>query len=481
MPFLRTGTKIVGLGLNAIATALPGESHLSMSESAQPTMHSAKANPRNSGLGNLRLLPLLLLLTVAPALTGCSLVVFRSPFSAGAPSEPTPPSPTAIALPPVPVLQELDPSLPQEPSPELLAESWNAYRQRFIQEDGRVIDWEAESRSTSESQAYGMLRAVLADDPESFARTLQWAEDNLARLSSSQPNAPLSDQLWSWNWGKRGDRWVILDPNFAIDADIDAVTALILAAPKWDKPEYLDLAKLKLKDIWELSTYELGEQRYLLPGPKEAFVKGQEDDPSSNNLRLQLNPSYLAPYAFRLFAQVDPERDWLSLVESSYQVLEGASELSAKGLPGDWMEVTQAGTFQPITPPSRLTSRYSFDAYRVWWRVSIDAAWFDAPEARQYLSKYLEQFRQDWQQEQRIWAKYGLDGNPLVDYEVTSQYGMLYPAFKLVDPAIAAEMFQFKLLPRYQDGLWDDESAYYSQNLAWLGLFPWATISGTVR
>jgi len=417
------------------------------------------------------------------------------------------PSPSGAAAPkPEAVKQQLDPSLPTEPSPQLLTESWNAYRDRFIQADGRVIDWEAESRSTSESQAYAMLRAVLADDPDTFTRTLQWAEDNLARPSSSQPDAPLSDRLWSWNWGKRGDRWVVLDPNFATDGDIDAVTALIFAHRRWNKPEYLTLAKLKLKDIWELSTIQLGDQRYLLPGPKAAFVKPdgveakvkvenetesdlevnpaidtQVDNSSQTGDRLQLNPSYFAPYAFRIFASVDPERDWLSLVESSYRVLEGSSELSAQGLPSDWIEVNPDGTFQPITPPSRLSSRYSFDAYRVWWRISLDAMWFDAPEAHQYLTQHLSSFRQVWRQEQRILAQYDLKGEPLADYEATSQYGMLYPGFRLTNPKIAAELFQFKLLPRYNDGLWDDESAYYSQNLAWLGLFPFETFSETAR
>lgn len=379
---------------------------------------------------------------------------------------------TSIRPDPAPQKQQLNPNLPTEPSPELLQESWDTYRQRFIQEDGRVIDWEAESRSTSESQAYAMLRAVLADDPETFARTLEWAQDNLARPSSSQPGAPLKDQLWSWNWGMRAERWVVLDPNFATDGDIDAATALILAARRWNRPDYLALAQLKLKDIWQFSTATLGDQRYLLPGPQEAFVKGD---------RLQLNPSYLAPYAFRLFATVDPERDWSSLVSSSYQVLESSSELSALGLPSDWIEVTSAGNFQPITQPSKLNSRYSFDAYRVWWRVALDATWFDAPEAKQYLNDHLSSFRESWQQEQRILAQYNLAGEPLANYEATSQYGMLYPALKHIAPEIAAEMFQFKLLSSYKEGLWDDESAYYSQNLAWLGLFPFEVFSETVR
>ena len=55
-----------------------------------------------------------------------------------------------------------------------LKESWDAYRKRFIQADGRIIDWEAEEKSTSEGQAYALFRAVFVDDRESFDRTLKW-------------------------------------------------------------------------------------------------------------------------------------------------------------------------------------------------------------------------------------------------------------------------------------------------------------------
>jgi endoglucanase len=177
----------------------------------------------------------------------------------------------------------------------LLAESWTAYRKRFIQADGRVIDWEAESRSTSEGQAYAMLRAVIADDPETFALTLRWAETNLQRQDESK--IPI-DSLWAWKWGQdAGGKWGILDPNVASDADIDGITALILASRRWQRSNYLTLARTKLKDLWTKATITLpaDQKRYLLPGAAKLFQR---------NEKLKANPSYLAPYAFRLFAQV---------------------------------------------------------------------------------------------------------------------------------------------------------------------------------
>lgn len=362
--------------------------------------------------------------------------------------------------------------LPQEASAELLRESWEAYRQRFIQVDGRVIDWEAEARSTSESQAYAMLRAVLIDDPETFARTLRWGEDNLRRKQGDVP----TDNLWAWTWGQAEDEdeseWGILDQNFAIDADIDAATALILAARRWNQPDYLPLAQAKLADIWNLSTVEREGRRYLLPGPIEAFQKGD---------RLILNPSYYAPYAFRLFAQIDPERDWLALANGSYAFLNQIAADSPVGLPSDWIVLDPATqTLSPLTEAdaainntsSNLVTEYAFDAYRVWWRVALDEVWFGTPEATVFLDEHLDYMQQLWQEEGAIPARMTLAGEATVEYEATSQYGMLYAALRERSPQIAREMFQQKLFPRYQNGLWDDESAYYSQNLAWLGLFP---------
>ena len=63
-----------------------------------------------------------------------------------------------------------------------------------------------------------------------------------------------------------------------------------------------------------------------------------------------------------------------------------------------------------------------------------------------------------------------------MDYEATSQYAMLYAAMQLVEPGIAQELLVKKILPEYKQGIWGDQSAYYTQNLAWLGLLPPKTI-----
>lgn len=355
----------------------------------------------------------------------------------------------------------------------LLQQSWVAYRQRFIQADGRVIDREADDRSTSEGQAYAMLRAVMIGDRDVFDRSLQWAEQNLQRTSNGQR----TDSLWAWKWGRtsKGD-WTIIDGNFASDADIDAITALILAARRWRNPAYLTLAKTKLQDLWNLSTVTAPQQgtRYLLPGPAASF---------QTNSTVQINPSYFAPYAFRLFAQVDDHaRNWLSLVDSSYQVLQQASTLSAVGLPNDWilLDLT-TGKVQPLLTANPGTSEYGFDAYRVWWRVALDQAWFKEPRAKQYLQKHLAHLQQLWRSQQKIPARIDLQGKPASTYEATSQYGMVYAALQLIDPPTARQIDQQKITPKYRDGFWDNDSAYYTQNMVWLGLMPPAAIAHLIK
>ncbi|MBE9138533.1 glycosyl hydrolase [Nodosilinea sp. LEGE 07088] len=348
-----------------------------------------------------------------------------------------------------------------------LLESWQAYRTRFIQADGRVIDREDSDRTVSEGQAYAMLRAVNINDPDTFKRTYTWAQNNLVRVDEAgQP----TDLLWAWKWGQRPDgTWGSIDANFATDADIDAATALILAADRWQCPRYLDAARALLADIWEYGTLELPDgTRQLLPGPAAAFrlEPGQ----------IMLNPSYFAPASFRLFAEVDPDHDWQSLIDSGYAMLDDLSTFSATGLPPDWVAYSPSlDTYRQMPLDYPLQSRYSFDAFRVWWRVAQDAVWNREPRAQAYLAARLPELIDRWQQHGRLPARLTLDGEAESSYEATAHYAMLYPALLQVDGAIAADMLRQKLDPVYSDGFWDSDTAYYTQNLAWFGLLPLET------
>ncbi|MGB3614395.1 MAG: glycosyl hydrolase family 8, partial [Elainellaceae cyanobacterium] len=100
----------------------------------------------------------LLLFGLAVVLVGC-----------GAPSPPTDPSPDSSH-------SAGSSTVVEDTQLQRLDESWQIYKQQFIQADGRVIDREAGDRTVSEGQAYALLRAVMADDPTTFSVVLSWSE-----------------------------------------------------------------------------------------------------------------------------------------------------------------------------------------------------------------------------------------------------------------------------------------------------------------
>jgi endoglucanase len=394
-----------------------------------------------------RFKPSLLLLTWALGQTVLGQLVLGQAAIAN-PATPAAPIPTCKAK-----------ASPMIPGIAPLQATWDRYRQRFI-EEGRIIDRDRpDQHSTSEGQAYALLRSVMINDPKTFDQVLAWSETHLKRPS---------DRLWSWQWANGQ----VKDANFASDGDIDAIVALILAGRRWGCPAYLDLARSKLASLWEVGTMAVEvpslkkTERILLPGSRDAFVK--TEGPITGII---WNPSYSSPYAYRLFAQIDPSRDWKSLIDPSYRHLNRALALGSAKLPADWLVWDpQTDRMSPLPATSDLKSHYSFDAIRTWWRISLDAQWFNEPRAKQLLQTSLAFFGPKLQKNEKIAATYSLDGTALVDYEATAHYAMLVSALQVTQPSLAKQIQTRKLTPK--NGFWDNDRAYYSNNLAWLSQMP---------
>ncbi len=327
--------------------------------------------------------------------------------------------------------------------PPILKESWDAYVQRFIQKDGRVIDHSAEGISTSEGQAYAMLRAVWIGDRDNFDKTFTWARNNLN-------SGVRTDNLWAWKWGKNAKgKWVVLDRAFASDADQDAALALILASKVWKDGRYVDHARAILRDLWKLSTIETAGHRYLLAG--DSLCKREV---------CRINPSYYAPYAYRIFAIFDDSADWAALVDSSYQLLNTVSGFANTGLPADWVQL-DINTGE-IAPASEKDRAYSYDAFRVHWRIEVDRELFRDPRADRYLQDSLTWVAAEWQEHQKLPAVISPVGKGLVDYESLEMVAALMCATH-------NEAMERKLSAAYSQGIWGDRNRYYLQNWAWFG------------
>ena len=333
--------------------------------------------------------------------------------------------------------------------PPVLEQSWKAYKERFIQSDGRVIDHKAGGISTSEGQAYAMLRAVWVQDRPTFDKAREWARNNLnSRVRS--------DRLWAWKWGRAADgRWKVLDRAFASDADQDAALALILAYQTWQDEGYVQEARAMLADLWKLGTAEAGGKRCLLAG--DSLCQGGS---------CRLNPSYLAPYAYRIFARFDRGRDWTALIDSSYFLLESVSRLTDTGLPPDWVLLEM--------PTGRLRlgaekdSAFSYDAFRTLWRVAMDDVLYREARAQAYLKRSLPWLMAQWETTETLPAIISSRGKPMARWESPEMIAVVMAAARGVSPQVASGMAD-KLSSSYNRGLWGDQSSYYLQNWAWFG------------
>lgn len=345
----------------------------------------------------------------------------------------------------------------------MLSALWDDYKQEYWEKDtGRTIDKQSNNITTSEGQSYTMLRAVWMSDQATFDKAWAWTKDNLRRKE---------DKLFSWRWGQRSDQsYGVLENeggyNTAADGDVDIAFALMMAAGRWQHQEYLDEAKAIVNDIWEVEVLTVNGKPYLASNSLEK--KSQMD--------AVINVSYFAPYAFREFAEIDKKHDWMKVVDSSYDLINRASESkldksSSVGLPPDWMFMDRkTGEIKASDNPS-LTTNYSFDAMRTPWRLALDYQWNKEPRAKETLEKFSF-LGEQWKSQAAIFSTYSHDGKTLKNDEVPAIYGGDLGYFKVVDESAGQELYDRKLQSLYDqnNNSWVEGVSYYSDNWAWFGM-----------
>ncbi len=339
------------------------------------------------------------------------------------------------------------------PPQRLLKTAWRAYLRQFVQQDGRVIDHGAGSISTSEGQAYAMLRAVWMGDRQRFDVFRRWTRDNLQ--SGDHGRLP------AWKWGPREDgSWGVLDENPAADADQWIAYALLLAASRWEEGDYRRQALQMLDQIWEREVAFLGDAPVMLPGPW-----ARDQDP------LKLNPSYFLTFAWRTFAREDPGHPWGALLDTAYVLLEQV--MQEERLPPDWMFVdVQSAEILDSASSGLGDCRFGYEAFRLSWNLAADVLWYDEQRARRLLVN-LAALGTHWLQEGWIPAEMTCEAAPLVDYEYLGLYGALLPAWSLCRPEDLRLLYEKEIATSWRSGSWGNPSDYYSQNWVWFGLALW--------
>jgi len=230
---------------------------------------------------------------------------------------------------------------------------WNRYAARFISAEGRVIDPDRNSMTTSEGQSYAMFFALVAGDAASFEKLRTWTENNLAQ-------GDLSKHLPSWNWGKSDDgSWRVLDENSAADSDLWIAYDLLQAGALWQKPEYGRCGRALLLNIAKEEVAKVPNVGpVLMPGRVELFAKGDQ---------WVVNPSYMPLPLIVAAGHISPDGPWRQMAAALPDWMRRASP---KGFAMDWVvyEDGAKGSFSPAADPGdpSRTARGSYDAIRVY-------------------------------------------------------------------------------------------------------------------
>jgi endo-1,4-beta-D-glucanase Y len=336
---------------------------------------------------------------------------------------------------------------------------WPSYRSfvaRFVQPDGRVIDYAtAVQQTTSEGQSYGMFFALVANDRATFDRLLAWTRLNLAGGQFDAGNMHLP----AWQWGRKPDgSWGVLDPNPASDADLWIAYDLLQAGRLWNAPDYTALgtalaAQIEKREMTDLA----GLGPMLLPGP-QGFVNGGVT---------RVNPSYLPLPLLRGLAHDLHTGPWTALAQNTLKMVMATSP---RGFAPDWAAWHQG---QFVVDP-KTGDLGSYDAIRVYLWAGLTASadplakpWLDAVRG---MSERVAQTGVP-PEKVAVTTGVGTGEGPL------SYWGALAPYFAALGDTKSLALARTHLAA-LDDGLPGREPVYYDRVL---GLFGTGAIDGRYR
>lgn len=321
---------------------------------------------------------------------------------------------------------------------------YEAYRARFVQADGRVVDHTGGGHSTSEGQAYALFHALVAGDRTTFDRVLAWMETHLAQ-------GDLQAHLPGWKWGQDAQgAWRLLDEHAASDADLWAAYALVEAGRLWEAPELRArglglLAQVAEQEVVGLA--DLGPS--VLPGP----VGFQLEDGTT-----RLNPSYLPVQVLRRLAGAGAPGPWAEVLPASVALIVGASH---DGFVPDWI-AHRPGVGLVTDPVAGPLG--SYDAIRVYLWAGLLS---DEDDDKATLATRLDGPLRFWRRHGRVPER--VDARLGVAFEGAGNVGFL--AALLPDVAQRGRPRELGRLreaieaERGPDGLYGSPPAYYEQNL----------------
>jgi len=229
--------------------------------------------------------------------------------------------------------------LPGGAAPARADDGWPAFRERFVDGDGRVADSGQGGISHSEGQGIAMLLAAFHRDRATFDRVWTWTRNALQTRD---------DALLAWRWEPgRG----VTDRNNASDGDLLVAWALAEATRAWNHAPYRVEAARLAAAVRQHLLRPSAFGPLLLPGA-EGFEHA--DGPV-------VNLSYWVFPAMRALDEIDPALEWAALERGGLALLE-AARFGRWQLPPDWLQVRADGQ---VAPAPAYPARFGYDAIRI--------------------------------------------------------------------------------------------------------------------
>jgi endoglucanase len=248
------------------------------------------------------------------------------------------------------------------PNPAPWYQFWTSYQAKFIDPQGRVIDWEDGGITTSEGQSYALFFALVANNPKLFQNILSWTQDNLAQGS-------LAAHLPAWRWGERPNKtWGVLDTHSAADADLWIAYTLIQAGRLWNRNSYTAIGTLLAKRIAQ-------QEVVTLPGTGPMLIPGNMGFHIAPNTYV-FNPSYLPLPVVEGLAHALPHGPWRSMAAHLPDFIKA---VSPHGFAPDWVAYSPQQGYH-IAPQG---PNGSYNAIRVYLWAGMSNP--DTPGAQRIL------------------------------------------------------------------------------------------------
>ncbi len=221
-------------------------------------------------------------------------------------------------------------------------QAWTAYKAKFLDANGRIIDNGNSGISHSEGQGYGLLLAYLANNQADFEQIWYFTRTELLLRD---------DGLAVWKWDPAVTPHVT-DTNNASDGDLLIAYALALAGSAWSKKDYLQAAAHMAKAILLHVVIDAGGRTLLMPGVDGYDSPGRKDGPV-------VNPSYLIFEAIPVMALLAPSDRWQKLSDDGLALLRSA-QFGPRRLPADWVSLKA----KPA-PADGFDAEFGYNAVRI--------------------------------------------------------------------------------------------------------------------